>query len=628
MNALASVYEAMDRNQEAVDMFHASMKITKLNFGDNHPNYIATLSNLARLHRNAGEYDKAEPLYLKLLDKILFQIEQNFPSMSEKEKRQYWATIKSNFETFNSFAIKSSESKNYDQLLSRMYNNQLAVKAILLSATAKIKKSIMSSGDTTLVNLYGKWASERDQLSRANSLSPEKLAQQGIDPVEMQASLNDLEKQLSQKSAVFATTTTKKQLNWKVVQRTLQPSEAAIEMIRIEWLFTDSVFYGALIVTPKTRKKPELVLLKNGHQLEKRYLKYYKNSIKLTSQDEYSYQQYWQPIMAASSMEGIDKVYFSPDGVYNQINLSTFFNTESSTYLLDELDIHVVTNTKELTNWNQSTSAVNPTALLIGRPTYEMGAANYAQSLTARADSVTTTNATRGSEWMENVAFADLPNTEVEITGIEKVLSTHGTVSQVLLKEQATEENVKALNSPGILHIATHGFFVESQTSKGTNASSREMELRGFKSRDKKEEATDPMLRSGIALAGVSNFYQAEDRPNTNDGILTAYEATTLSLDNTDLVVLSACETGKGEIQNGEGVYGLQRGLKVAGAKTILMSLWKVDDAATQALMNTFYENWIGKGVDKRTAFRQAQDQIKEKYKDPYYWGAFVMVGE
>ena len=332
--------------------------------------------------------------------------------------------------------------------------------------------------------------------------------------------------------------------------------------------------------------------------------------------------------MAASSMEGIDKVYFSPDGVYNQINLSTFFNTESSTYLLDELDIHVVTNTKELTNWNQSTSAVNPTALLIGRPTYEMGAANYAQSLTARADSVTTTNATRGSEWMENVAFADLPNTEVEITGIEKVLSTHGTVSQVLLKEQATEENVKALNSPGILHIATHGFFVESQTSKGTNASSREMELRGFKSRDKKEEATDPMLRSGIALAGVSNFYQAEDRPNTNDGILTAYEATTLSLDNTDLVVLSACETGKGEIQNGEGVYGLQRGLKVAGAKTILMSLWKVDDAATQALMNTFYENWIGKGVDKRTAFRQAQDQIKEKYKDPYYWGAFVMVGE
>ncbi|TAF31072.1 MAG: CHAT domain-containing protein, partial [Cytophagales bacterium] len=133
--------------------------------------------------------------------------------------------------------------------------------------------------------------------------------------------------------------------------------------------------------------------------------------------------------------------------------------------------------------------------------------------------------------------------------------------------------------------------------------------------------------RSGLLLAGCSNYAKAEEKPQTEDGILTALEAANLELDETDLVVLSACETGLGDVKAGEGVYGLQRAFRVAGAKSILISLWKVDDAATQKLMTSFYKN-LSKLGNARLAFKAAQKEIRKEYPDPYFWGAFVLVGE
>jgi CHAT domain-containing protein len=211
-----------------------------------------------------------------------------------------------------------------------------------------------------------------------------------------------------------------------------------------------------------------------------------------------------------------------------------------------------------------------------------------------------------------------LPGTKVEIDGISKVLKASGYQVKQFTQKLATEANLKSVQGPTLMHIATHGYFLKDVENMG---SAFGISL---------ENANDnPLLRSGLMLAGAGTTVSGKRMPNleSNDnGILTAYEAMNLNLEGTDLIILSACETGLGDIKAGEGVYGLQRAFLVAGADALIMSLWKVDDAATQQLMSNFYTSWIKLG-NKQKAFKQAQMQLMAKYKDPYYWGAFVMMG-
>ncbi len=214
---------------------------------------------------------------------------------------------------------------------------------------------------------------------------------------------------------------------------------------------------------------------------------------------------------------------------------------------------------------------------------------------------------------------------------MEKILQANGR-SEALVRTgyTATEESFKQIGqagpSPHILHVATHGFFFPDPAPSSAVRPSTLGEDWGEGGVFRISE--HPMIRSGLILAGANQVWKGgKPLANTEDGILTAYEISQMNLSNTELVVLSACETGLGDIQGNEGVYGLQRAFKIAGAKYLVMSLWQVPDRPTQEMMALFYENWLEQKSSIPDAFRVAQDEMRARYPDePYKWAGFVLV--
>jgi CHAT domain-containing protein len=241
------------------------------------------------------------------------------------------------------------------------------------------------------------------------------------------------------------------------------------------------------------------------------------------------------------------------------------------------------------------------TAVLFGRPVYKTGITS-----TMRVTEGKTRSLIRN---FRDNNIPDLPGTEEEVLAIKKEMNLSKMDVTIFLKEQATEDKVYQLKSPGILHIATHGYW----SSAGDNATD------GYRT-------FNAMANSGLLLSGVVNYYSSLVYPDTYDGVLTAYEAQNLDLENTSLVILSACETSLGYLDAGEGVYGLQRAFRAAGAGSIMTSLWKVDDAATRDFMIIFYQHFL-RTKEINASFISAQKAMKAKYKHPCFWGAFVLAG-
>jgi CHAT domain-containing protein/Tfp pilus assembly protein PilF len=621
INSLANFYNGRGNYSAAEPLFKEALEMRRRLYKGDHPDLANSIKSLAYFYHDRDSFAETEPLYKEALNVYLNMLNNYFPSLSEKEKKQFWNTVSNDFEAFNTFAIE--RSKENPTILCNMYDIQLQTKSMLLNSSNRMKKRILNSGDSALIEKFKSWSDIRSLLVKLYKMSNDEQKKQNfrIDSIENAA--NDLEKDLSLKSEEFKQSYEKKKVTWRTIQGLLKPDEAAVEVLRFRLLkdrrFTDTIYYVFLIVTDQTEEHPELVLLENGNDLENDYYNYYRKLISLKTDDKESFKRYWGSLY--EKLKDYKKIYFSADGIYNKLNPSTLLMPDGK-YLLEKQEIQQINTTKDIIIGYYRTkeeSNIYNNAVLIGNPNFSLSeegvqmASRKMRSDYQEEKSYEQLMATRG------IKLVRLPGTEKEVKEIEKFFKTKKWDVKTYLGDMAVKSAVKTAESPRVLHIATHGLFLEDVKRGGK-------EIFGF---EEQKMVDNPLLRSGLFFSGADNYLKSESPGyiEEDNGLLTAYEAMNLNLDKTELVVLSACETGLGEIQNGEGVFGLRRAFQQAGARNVLMSLWKVDDAATQELMTNFYSNWVS-GMSKREAFSKAQQTIKEKYRDPYYWGAFVMVGE
>lgn len=548
--------------------------------------YQTTLLNLAQTYFANLNFKEADAVFATLTDHLLNEVQHNFTYLSENEKIAFYRNQQDILQAYTSFAlyvsgvIPTDDSYQNPDITQNLYNLQILTKGIILNSSHKMKATILSGGNQRLKDDYLRWEYLKNELAlliRSENPPANQIGQ-------LTTIVDDLEMKLSRESAAFKRGFLVERISWKDIQKKLKPGEAAVEMVRM----LDGLIYGALIITPETKERPLLAIVKSSttRNLEKEYVRQYINGISYRYTDTLSYSVYWKPIAdvinkAMPKTQRLHRVYFSPDGVYNQINLNTLFDPQSGKYLIDQVEIHQLTNTKELlkpsTKENNSNSLKH--AVLFGNPAF---------TLSYKAD---------------QELFTELPGTEKEVNAIHDLLKSNKWSVELYKGNTANESQVKSISRAAILHLATHGFFSDSDNTSNS--------------------LVWMLINSGIALAGANQPKLLDHE----DGILTAYEAVNLNLDQTRLVVLSACETGLGEFYPGEGVYGLRLALNAAGASNIMMSLWKVDDTATQELMVSFYQEWLQKPGNMRQAFRMAQQQVRKKYTHPFYWGAFVLSG-
>ncbi|MCD4682218.1 MAG: tetratricopeptide repeat protein [Bacteroidales bacterium] len=638
-NTVSNVEDANKMYQKAEPYFVEALKIHKEVLGDKHPNYVFTLYYLAELYHLMGKQKQAESMYKDGIEITNHNITENFSFLSEAEKENYSKDALVHFQKFNSFAFERKSSN--PEIVNEVFNIALQNKGLLLKSTTILRESIYSSSDTSLVNKFENWIDFKKELSRHYSQVDVK-DEDAIKFLEDQT--NILEKELAKGSHEIIAFKQSLQTTWEEVRESLKPEEAAIEFIHFDYFnktFTDSTFYFALVIKEDS-KYPEMVYLFEEDQLQKTI----KRSSNInTSQlitslygqsrgvgilnkgnhityGDSLYNLIWQPI--DSLLNGIETVYYSPSGLLHTISFAAI-PVEYNQYLSDKFNLNSVSTTGNLVKEDDNINFKKEGVICC-----IYGGLKFDVDMEVMVMNSKQYNSYKFYEEDEEYFFEYdthienwnyLEGSLIEAERIGEIFSNQNVQVNLLTGESGNEEsfsNLSGVISPEIIHFATHGyFFPDPKKRKGIDTLHTIQYV--YKRSDK------PLLRSGLILAGANNAWHG-DYPveKIEDGILTAYEVSCMNLSNTNLVVLSACETGLGQIQGSEGVYGLQRAFKMAGVDNLIMSLWQVPDKETVEFMETFYNNWLG-GMDIRDAFLKTQDKMKQEY-DPYFWAAFVLL--
>ena len=574
---------------EAFRLGKKALNILEYTFCENHPYVAQALRNLTDYSWKIGNAD-AVGYCVEATEALSGIVRRTFADLTARERNLFWDKYKAWFEgTIHSIAYDMP----LDSLAENGYNGALMAKGLLLNSEMELGALLKESGDDEVTNIYNNLKNLRLQI---NKLYEMPIAERPLDADSLERAAQGLERQLVQRSKVYGDYTANLVIDWKQVRQKLGSGEMAVEFVSFP-LRGDSVMYAAYCLRGDM-PSPKMVPL-----FEERQLTGIDKGLYLSSNALYNL--VWKPL--EGEMEGVTTVYFAPSGELYNIPVENL-PVDGNTYNSDLRSYRRLSSTRQLA---------------LRRDGVEVAEAAVYGGLKYDTDTVTLANDSRKYRTAEPVqwpsrAVADslnlrggiyeLPATKIEAEEIDKALET-AKINTVLYTDTiGTEASFKALSGSGVnaLHIATHGFY-------WTEREAAHLDGLAFLGTDMPAAVQEDkaLTRSGLLFAGANTALKGLPLPDgIEDGVLTAKEIAGMDLRRLDLVALSACQTGLGEI-TGDGVFGLQRGFKKAGANTLLMSLWKVDDTATQLLMTRFYKNLLS-GMGKYEALAAAQKYLRE----------------
>lgn len=605
---------------EASEYYHLRSKsLRAASLGKDHLSCEMSLTYLSDLYRETAQIEKAAAAFTEgsaLRRNHLSDASRHF---SEKEVYSFTTLFEATLHKHFSFA--QDHISQAPAFASTCFDNLLFYKGFLLNASNRFRNANIT--DPGFGVKFEDWKKLQKQLSDQYALSSSDRNNASIAQLEDQ--INALEKDLTRVVAGFSEAI--RQVSWTDVREALRPGEAALEFVHFNYYNqqpTDSIFYAALLLTkdmvlplfiPLFEQAQIEVLLPPRDQNRSEYVSRLYNDPRLTK-------YLWTPL--EPHLKGITTIHYAPSGLIHRINIAALPDGNGR-IISDRYTLSLMGSTKQLTNRQEPAAATgnNNNALLFGAIQYDADSLFADDSFT---DSLGIQQrglgfADTSPDWREG-EWPPLKHSEKEITEIASTLQKAGIKHRTYTGSNATEQIFKQAGnssapSPRILHVSTHGyFFPDSRLTKDSENNASAYKI-----------SEHPMIRSGIIMAGGNLAWKTGRAPHQReDGILTAYEISQLDLSETELVVLSACETGLGDIVGNEGVYGLQRAFRIAGVKNVLMSLWPVPDYHTQELMTLFYKKWMGDKLPIDQALKATQKAMRDKGYEPYQWAGWVLM--
>jgi len=659
LNNIAVIYVEMGKYADALPLYRSALEITETALGENHSRHAVVLNNLAILLAAMGEKVEAIALGEKawsINDRRLGQISS---IASERQRREFLRTMF--FDTSRMLSLLTLKDPCSQETARKALDLILRRKAIGVEALAIQRDALLERRYKDLKAPLAELADLRRRLVQEELKGPgmEGVSAHGKLLEDLRSLKDGLEAELSQKIPEMRLESRLRSVNAEAVAGALPPDAALVEIVsycaydfgappKDAKSASESTRYVAFVLPAGRPDAVRMIAVGEfgpiHHQLaaflrivsrapdspRARDLGEEERPPRPEDSDESGRalrRSLLDPL--AEALQGRTRLILAPDGPLSLLPFE-ILPTDDGRRLIDVYSISYVGCGRDVLRFGTRTAVPASDPLVVADPDFDLsGGSQEAGSSSGRQEKIRGQSAERfgrqSREWKHaSIHFRRLPGTRAEGERIGALLGV-----RPWLAGQALESRLRAgCRSPRILHIATHGFFFKDQASVPGAPGSGMFGSDAFGGRLRGQLPENSMLRSGLALAGANTWLRGSPtHPEAEDGLFCAEDVTGLDLLATELVVLSACDTGVGEVEVGEGVFGLRRSFQIAGAATVVMSLWKVADGPTQELMVDFYGRLLA-GAGRAEALREAQLALRAVYPDPYFWGAFICQGD